>query len=89
MEAQQALDIRTKMLGSEHPDTQLAQQALDICSDSVAVQELADILARANVVPVAKRLEIARALYDADISNEHILRDRLSFAPKFCMQLRP
>ena len=39
------------------------------------VQRLVSILARAEIVPVDKRIQFAQALYDIGISNQHMLRD--------------
>ena len=44
-------------------------------SDAVIIQQLSELLARANIVPIHMRQQFARTMYDIGISNERTLRD--------------
>ncbi len=54
---------------------QQQQQPVETTED--IVQRLVSILARAEIVPVEKRLQFAQALYDTGISDEQTLRDNV------------
>jgi hypothetical protein len=43
--------------------------------ESEIIQQLADLLARADVVPIHMRQQFARTMYDNGISNERTLRN--------------
>lgn len=60
---------------SRQQQEQQQQPVESVESAEDIVQRLVSVLARAEIVPVDKRVQFAKTLYDIGISNQHMLRD--------------